>query len=70
MKTKKKTYLGNCVYAQMTCGQVVLTTENGLAPDNIIFLEPRVLRALSNFLSSRDNEVRPELWTASNRDGV
>ena len=42
-----KTYLGDAVYAQRhPSGDVVLTTEDGIACSNVIVLEPQVLAAL------------------------
>lgn len=53
-----KQYLGNSVYAELTTGGIVLTTENGYGPSNTIFLEPEVLSALINFsISSRARKV-------------
>jgi len=45
-----KVYLGDSVYAQAVDGMLKLTTENGLGPSNVIFLEPEVLSALYDYL--------------------
>jgi hypothetical protein len=42
-----KEYLGDSVYAEFDGFMVKLTTENGLGPGNVIFLEPEVLQALN-----------------------
>lgn len=44
-----KQYLGDSVYAEFDGFGIVLTTENGHGPSNIIILEPQVLAALDNY---------------------
>lgn len=46
-----KEYLGDSVYADInSCGQLVLTTENGAGPSNTIYLEPEVYLALESYV--------------------
>jgi hypothetical protein len=53
----KKEYLGDGVYAEWdTDGYLVLTTENGIAATNTIFLEPRVLQALLDNIKRENAE--------------
>lgn len=42
----QKEYLGDSVYAVFDGFSIILTTENGYGPSNIIALEPEVMRAL------------------------
>lgn len=54
-----KEYLGDSVYAEWNAaGMLVLTTENGRGPSNLIFLEPEVISALLRFLekAKKQNE--------------
>lgn len=44
-----KTYLGDGVYAIVESGMIKLTTENGIAVQNEIFLEYEVLQNLLEF---------------------
>jgi hypothetical protein len=37
-----KEYIGDSVYADITDGNIILTTENGIGASNTIFLEPQV----------------------------
>lgn len=47
---KNKCYLGDSVYAEFDGFMIKLTTENGLGMNkNVIFLEPKVLEALTLF---------------------
>ncbi len=40
---KRKVYVGDAVYAELNeFGQIVLTTEDGIAATNTIYLEPEV----------------------------
>jgi hypothetical protein len=50
-----KEYLGDSVYADTDCGQIVLTTENGILTDssNIIRIGPEVYVALEKYVKSR-----------------
>ena len=53
----KKAYIGDSVYvAEDDLGRVVLTTENGYGPSNIIVLEEFVLDQLLAFLLLRTEE--------------
>jgi hypothetical protein len=46
----RKLYLGDSVYAEMmSYGDIILTTENGYGPTNMIVLEPRVFDELVLF---------------------
>lgn len=58
-----KSYLGDGVYAESTqFGDVVLTTENGIAVTNRIVLESPVLQALYGFVAqARARASEPEL---------
>jgi hypothetical protein len=46
-----KRYLDDSVYADWNNGQVVLTTENGLGPSNVIYLEPETIAELERFVA-------------------
>lgn len=46
----KKEYLGDSVYINWDGFLVVLTTENGDSPLNVIMLEPEVIEKLENYL--------------------
>jgi hypothetical protein len=49
----RKVCLGDSVYATIAAsGQLVLTTENGFGPSNIIVLEPEVIAAMEVFIAS------------------
>lgn len=45
-----KTYLGDSVYVNVEGGMVVLTTENGMGPNNEIYMESEVLEGFMAFL--------------------
>jgi len=47
-----KTYLGDCVYAEFDGHRVMLYTDDGYGPKNIIFLEEGVYYALVKFVDS------------------
>jgi hypothetical protein len=49
MSTKLKQYLGDSVYVDCDGDGIILTTENGQAPSNTIYLEPEVLAALDRY---------------------
>lgn len=51
----RKVYLGDGVYAYYDGYGVILTTENGIAVTNTIYLEPEVLKALQKALISEDD---------------
>lgn len=50
--TINKEYLGDSVYVEkdMDSGGVVITTDNGLGPDEIIYMEPEVIRSFERFI--------------------
>ena len=53
-----KEYLGDGVYAAVDeIGNLVLTTENGVAVTNRIVFEPEVLAALEAYIARRRAEV-------------
>lgn len=55
----QKAYLGDGVYASVANGMLRLTTENGLHVTNEIWLEPEVLAALQDYLSTlKDHHMR------------
>ena len=50
-KLGEATHLGDGVYVRITPqGQILLTTENGGPPSNIIYMEPEVYVALTQFV--------------------
>jgi len=51
MNEETKAYLGDGVYAKFDGFGVILTTENGIAATNTIYLEPQVLDALQNYVA-------------------
>jgi len=51
MHSPTKQYLGDSVYAELERGMLKLTTDNGMGPNNIIFLEPEVYTALVQYVS-------------------
>lgn len=53
MKPKKKVYLGDGAFAEVTYEALVLTTEDGIKTTNVIYLEPEVLRLLLNYLGAK-----------------
>jgi hypothetical protein len=61
----EKVYLGDSVYAAVEDGMVRLTTENGFGPTNTIYLEPEVVVALLEYLSTALQEYLARL-----RDGA
>ena len=44
-------YLGDSVYCEFDGYHIVLTTENGAGPSNTIYLEPRLLDALHDYVT-------------------
>ena len=46
----EKEYLGDSVYAQFNGRTLILTTENGEGPSNAIWLAPKVLKNLANYV--------------------
>jgi hypothetical protein len=54
-----KTYLGDAVYIELyECGDIELTTNNGIEITNAILLEPEVIKNLLRFLDK--NKLLPE----------
>jgi len=53
-----KRYLGDGVYAAIEHGMVKLTTDDGVAVSNVIFLEPDVLEALKRFYTDAITAAR------------
>lgn len=49
--SKEKVYLGDSVYLEKDGDEVILSTENGFAVTNTIFLEPKTLNALCDCLN-------------------
>jgi len=50
-----KDYLGDSVYIQegpQLRGEIILTTENGEYPSNVIYMDPSVVRALLSYLNT------------------
>jgi hypothetical protein len=55
-----KDYLGDSVYAEVDdCGNLVLTTENGLGASNTIVLEPEVIAALERYVKRNLKSEEP-----------
>jgi hypothetical protein len=48
----KKVYLGDSVYVDNDGYHLVLTTDNGLGPNNTIYLEPHFLELLIDYRNS------------------
>ena len=50
-----KLYIGDSVYADLDeWGRLVLTTSNGLYDNNIIILEPEVIRGMLRFMDAKN----------------
>ena len=49
MSAPGKAYLGDSVYVDVTDGMLVVTTDNGMGPNNVIYLEPDVWRELKRY---------------------
>lgn len=62
----RKDYLGDSVYADIVPVGVVLTTENGYGPSNIIVLEVDVLRALYRYVER--NYAQGQVWPRSTEE--
>jgi hypothetical protein len=54
----RKVYLGDSVYASIEAGMIKLTTENGYAPSNTIFLDRSVYSALVEYVNAINKEIR------------
>lgn len=52
MVVTRKQYLGDGVYVDVSGPLIVLTTENGYAITNSIYLEPETVGALMKYLKS------------------
>jgi hypothetical protein len=60
IEMKKKTYLGDSVYAEINQShQIVLTTENGFGPSNTVILEGEVYMALLAWVNSFESRSKP-----------
>lgn len=57
----EKIYLGDSVYFEFDGYHVVLTTDNGLGPSNIVAMEPQVIEAFQRAL------VQLEKWKERQR---
>jgi len=56
----KKVYLGDSVYAWFDGYGIILTTENGPEPSNVIAMEPEVVEAFERFVGDlRRNSENP-----------
>ena len=53
-----KEYLGDGVYVEFDGFMVILTTENGAGPSNVIYLEPEVVQALTAFVARLQQEQK------------
>lgn len=49
------TYLGDSVYAMFDGGYIMLSTNNGMGPENIIYLEDQVVQSLIKFIEKSYN---------------
>jgi hypothetical protein len=56
MADRKKEYLGDSVYAEFDGHGIILTTDNGEGPSNMIYLELEVLDELNRFQRSIKGE--------------
>lgn len=53
-----KSYLGDSVYVDYdNCGYLVLTTDNGEGPSNMIALEPAVYEALVQYVDRLRKQI-------------
>lgn len=53
-----KQYIGDGVYVNYDGHGISLTTEQGLQPDNIIYLEPEVISALEKYTEKIRNYIK------------
>jgi len=59
--SQHKTYLGDSVYADLRDSRTIeLTTDNGLGPSNVIFLEKEVYEELVQFAKRHFDEEGPQ----------
>lgn len=55
----RKEYLGDSVYASISeWGELILTTENGARPSNVIVMDGSVLAALEIYLEQARKEKK------------
>jgi len=54
-----KDYMGDSVYADFDGFAIILTTENGSGPSNVIVLEPEVLEAIIRFAQRMTGRPTP-----------
>ena len=54
---KEKVYLGDGVYAQNDGFGLMLTTENGISIENIIYLEPDTYQRLLDYMNKCTSET-------------
>jgi len=52
----KEQYLGDSVYVKFDGYQLILYTSNGIEIQNEIYLEPRVLKILIDFIETLKNK--------------
>lgn len=57
MKPPRKFYLGDGVYVEVEREMLKLTTEDGLAVTNTIYLEPAVFNALLRYVEAIEKET-------------
>jgi len=48
-----KEYIGDSIYVDYDGYHLVLTTENGMGPSNIIFIEPLVMENLIEYFTKK-----------------
>jgi hypothetical protein len=59
MNDGNRVYLGDGAYAKYDCFGIELTTENGVHVTNTIYLEPKVLLAMLEFIKIKIPEILP-----------
>jgi hypothetical protein len=64
-----KTYLGDSVYAKFDGYMLVVYTDNGQGPRNVIAMEPEVLASLIEFNDRARQQMRDALLAAHEDDG-
>ena len=67
MKNDYKKYLGDGVYVHHNGWEVVLTTEDGKATTNTVFLEPLVLKAFQVWLKKLEESNVAESRSLASR---
>jgi hypothetical protein len=55
MKVVVKDYIGDGVYAECDGDYIILTTENGVGENNIIYIDKYVLEALKRFIARTED---------------